>query len=290
MFQNLCGEKAMENVLLTTTQWSNVDPAEGQAREDELQEDGLWGELIRKGATLQRFHGTRESGFELIHKLMSNTEKPLDIQDQIVEQNMTLLETNAGQCINEELIAQEKKFKKQLDSLEKKLQEVMGAMGREMENLMEEQAKTRQKLREAEAEMKLLAGLHAAEVKRRKAKEREEKARTCKRAAIAITAEDISITPDIRGVLTSRKTRGRLILDIGDWNFEEFEQDTFEITIDYKLSLLDGIRAITNPSKQEFNPRIGEISFHGVHYRCKSGGSIPVAGQEFVIFNRVSSG
>jgi len=280
----------MENVFLTTTQWANVDPTEGQAREDELQEDGLWGELISMGATLQRFHGTRESGFELIHKLMSNQEKTLDIQDQIVRKNMTLLETNAGQCINEELIAQEKKFKEQLDSLEKRLQDVVGAMGREMENLIAEQEKTREKLKEAEAGMKLLAELHAEEVKKRKAKEREEKARTCKRAAIAITAEDISITPDIKGVLTSRKTRGRLILDIRNWNFEEFEQDTFEITIDYKLTLLDGIRVITNPSKQEFNPRIGGISFHGIHYRCKSGGSIMVAGQEFVIFRKVSSG
>ena len=89
MFQNLCGKEALENVFLTTTRWSNVDQDEGQAREDDLQENSLWGGLIGKGATLQRFHGTRESGFELIHKLMSNTQLPLNIQEQIVKQNMT---------------------------------------------------------------------------------------------------------------------------------------------------------------------------------------------------------
>ena len=78
MFQSLCGQKVLENVLLTTTQWSKVDPAEGQAREDSLRDEGLWGGLIDRGATLQRFHGTRESGLELVHKLMSNTQKPLD--------------------------------------------------------------------------------------------------------------------------------------------------------------------------------------------------------------------
>jgi len=105
IFQSLCGQETLENVLLTTAQWSNVNPVEGRVREDNLRDEGLWGGLIDKGATLQRFHGTRDSGFEPIHRLMSNIQKPLEIQEQIVRQNMTLLETNAGQCINEELIA-----------------------------------------------------------------------------------------------------------------------------------------------------------------------------------------
>ena len=195
MFQNLCGKKAMENVFLTTTQWSNVDRAEGEAREDNLRYGGLWGGLIRKGATLQRFHGTRESGFELIHRLMPNMPKPLDIQDQIVKQNMTLLETDAGKCVCEELIAQEKKFKEQLDSLEKRLQDVMSAMGRGMENLMEEHAKARQKLREAVAGIELLIELHIAEVKKPKAREREEEAKT-----------NTQKPPDIRDQIVENRT------------------------------------------------------------------------------------
>ena len=104
-------------MLLATTQWSNVNLVEGRTREDNLRDEGLWGGLIGKGTTLQRFHGTRDSRFELIHMLMSNIPKPLEIQEQIIRQNMTLLETNAGQCINEELISQEKRFKVKLESL-----------------------------------------------------------------------------------------------------------------------------------------------------------------------------
>jgi len=111
MFQSLCGQEVLGNVLLTTTQWPNVDPVEGQAREDDLRGEGFWGGLIRSGATLQRFNGTRESGLELICKLMFSTRKPLDIQDEIVEQN-------AGKCINEELIALEKN-KEKVESLER---------------------------------------------------------------------------------------------------------------------------------------------------------------------------
>jgi len=50
---------------------------------------------------------------------MFSTRKPLDSQDEIVEQRMTFLETNAGRCINEELIALDKKFKEKVESLER---------------------------------------------------------------------------------------------------------------------------------------------------------------------------
>jgi len=294
MFQSLCGQKVLENVLLTTTQWSNVNPAEGQAREDSLRDEGLWGGLIRKGATLQKFHGTKESGLSLIHKLMSNTRKPLDIQDQIVEQRMTLLETNAGKCINEELIAREKKFKQKVESLEKQFREVIKAkddeikaMGDEMRALMDEKAKAQKELQKAVAGMELLKELHVAEVKKREAREREEEARKSDRAVIAVATRDIAIAAHITGVFTSYKTKGRLILDID--NHEEFESDTIEITINYQLNLLSGIRVYTKTFREAFDAGIGDTNYivlDGVHYRCKSGTPIRVGSQEFVIFRK----
>ena len=278
----------MENVFLTTTQWSNADPAEGQAREDSLRDEGLWGRLIRKGATLQRFYGTRGSGLELIHKLMSNTRKPLDIQDQIVEQNMTLLETNAGKCINEELIAQEKRFKEKLGSLEKRLQEAVKTQDGQMNGiLMQEQEKARNELEKAEAGMKLLAELHALEVKKREAREREEEARRSDKAVIAVATKDIAITAHITGVFTSYKTRGRLIFDIN--NHEEFESDTIEIIINYQLNLLSSIRVYTKTFREVFDAGINDTNYiilDGVNYRCKSGTPIRVGSQEFVIFRK----
>ena len=184
IFRNLCGAEALKNVLLTTTQWSNVDLAEGQAREDSLRDEGLWGGLIVKGATLQKFHGTRESGLSLIHKLVSNTRKPLNIQDQIIKQNMTLLETDAGKYLGEELIAQEKKFKEIMESLRRQCREVikakggeMKAMGDEVRALMDEKEKAQKMLEKVVAGIELLIELHIAEVKKREAREREEEAK-----------------------------------------------------------------------------------------------------------------
>ena len=305
MFQSLCGQQVLENVLLTTTQWSNVDLAEGQAREDNLRDEGLWGGLIGKGATLQKFRGTRESGFELIHKLMLNTRKPLDIQDQIVKQNMTLLETDAGKCVNEELIALEKKFKEEVESLEKQHREAMKAkddkikamddkmkemgdemkeMGDEIRALTGEKEKAQKELEKAVAGMKLLAELHEVEVKKREAREGAEETRRLDRAVIAVATRDIEIATHITGVLTSYKTRGRLIFDID--NHEEFESDTIEVTINYQLNFFSGIRVYTKTFRDVFDAGIGDIVLDGVHYRCKSGTPIRVGSQEFVIFRR----
>jgi len=163
VFQSLCGQEALENVLLTTTQWSNVDPAEGQAREDNIRHEDFWGGLISRGATLQRFHGTRESGLELISKLMLQERKPLRIQDQIVNQKMALHETDAGKFLKAELVIRERRLKAELEYLEKEVCEPTRARDDGMnQTLGAELARARGGLREVAAERKLLEGLHAA--------------------------------------------------------------------------------------------------------------------------------
>jgi len=288
LFQGLCGQAALENVLLTTTHWSNINLAAAELCETRLLKEDFWGALVDKGATLQRFYGTRESGLNLIHKLMSNTRKPLDIQSQIAEQGMTLLETNAGQCINQELIAQEKKFKAGVESLEKQIQEVRLAKDGEMNRiLMEEHARAQDELERVVAGMELLEESHAVEVKKRKAREREEEAKRSHTAVIAVATRDIAITTQITGVFTSYKTRGRLILDID--NHEEFDSDTIEITINYRLNLLSRIRVYTGTFGEAFGAGIGSTNYivlDGVHYRCHSGTPIRVGSQEFVIFRK----
>ena len=98
----------------------------------------MWGGLIRRGASFQKFHGTRESGLSLIHKLKSDTRKPLDIQHQVVDQRMTLPETDAGKCVNEELIALEKVFKEKMESLGGQFREATRAEDDEMKKLGDE--------------------------------------------------------------------------------------------------------------------------------------------------------
>ena len=298
MFQSLCGQEVLENVLLTTTQWSNVDLRDGQAREVSLRDEGFWGGLISSGATLQRFHGTRESGLELIYKLMFKTRKPLDIQDEIVEQRMTLPETGAGKFLNEELAAQRKRFrekvksldkryKERVESIEKQFHEAMEARSDEMRAFMDEKEKAQEALEKVRAEVRLLTESHAAEVKKHEAREREEEARRSGKAVIAVATRDIAITAQITGVFTSYKTRGRLILDID--NHEEFELDTIEVTINYQINFLSGIRVYTGTLREALGEGIGDTNYiilGGVRYRCKSSTPLTVGSQEFVIFGK----
>jgi hypothetical protein len=153
-------------VFLTTTQWSNVDPSEGRVRENNLRNGDFWGGLVARGATIQRFHGTRESGLELIRKLMPKERKSLNIQVQIVNQHMTLLETDAGKWIDKQLIAKEKKHKEEIESLKRDFEEAVKGRDNEMKEILSaEQEKARKNLEKVVSERRLLAGLRAAGVK-----------------------------------------------------------------------------------------------------------------------------
>lgn len=106
---------------------------------------------------------------------------------------------------------------------------------------------------------------------------------------IAVAIRYIVVTADITGVFISPKTRGRLILDVD--NYEGFESDTIEITINYQLSLFSGIRVYTGTLREAFGARIRDsnyIVFGGVlvHYRCKSSTPASAGSQEFVIFRK----
>ena len=289
MFQSLCGQEALENVFLTTTQWSRENWAEGEFRENRLRNREFWGGLVEKGATLQRFTGTRESGLELIHRLMSNKKKPLHIQNQIVEQNMALLETDAGKFISEVLVTQEKKYKEERESLVRERQEAIKAKEEMKGILAVEQAKAREKLEEAVAERRLLEGLYAEEVEKRETEEkkRREEMGKHKKVVITVDTEAIAIPHDTTSGFSSYSTGGRLVSDIND--HEEFESNTIEITINYKINFLSRIRAFTKTFREVFGAGIGDTNYiilNGVYYRCKSGTPISVGSQEFVIFSQ----
>ena len=96
ILRSLCGPSALQNVLLTTTQPSNVNPAKGKSSENSLRYYSSWRALIPEGAAIKKFKGTRKSGLELIDQLTKKEPKPLLIQQQIVEENKVLEETDAG--------------------------------------------------------------------------------------------------------------------------------------------------------------------------------------------------
>jgi len=266
MFQSLCGQQVLGNVFLTTTQWSKVDRIEGEVREDSLRNEDFWGGLIAKGATLQRFHGTKESGLELIRKLRPNIPKPLDVQVQMVRQNMTLLETNVGGCANEELIAQAKKHEEEVESLERERREAMRARDHGEEERLER--------------------LHAAKPRYQEGREGKRD-----RGIIAVATKDIMVTGHITALFTTYATKGRMIFDIN--NHKEFESEPFRVDIHYTVNLSSGFQVYTKPLRELFDAEMGDtnhIILDGIRYQCQSGPPIKRGNQEFVIFAEANLG
>ena len=110
IFHKLCGSGTLRNVLLVTTQWSDVHPAAAECREETLRHGNFWGGLISEGASLERFMGTRESGLELIHKLIGKDTKFPDNQNRLGQKDVTPIKTKLGKLISGELIARQKEF------------------------------------------------------------------------------------------------------------------------------------------------------------------------------------
>jgi len=181
-------------VLLTTTQWSNVDPTEGVHREDNLQDESLWGHLIFRGASLERFTGTRESGLELIHKLMGKKPKPLPIQDQTAEKGMAPAETDAGRLLGEELLSLQKKREKfkRPERNQKAVKEKDDKMRRSQSaRVGKGSGETGKK---DTVERKLLADVHVEETKPLEEAERKERKERSERPVIAVAKKDTSVT------------------------------------------------------------------------------------------------
>ena len=288
MFQRLCGPNALKNVLLTTTRWSDVDQAQGERREGELRNGDFWGELITEGAAITRFMGTRESGLELIDKLMGNKPKPLDIQDQMVEKNMAMAETEAGKFINGELGSLFMKYQKDLEDLrsdiEKAVKERDGLL---QEILVEQQAQSQKKLEEAAAEKKFLADLRVDMMKKieEALNEREEERRRDDRAVIAVASKDISVAAHATSLFTSYSTIGRLIYDINDAT--EFEKEPFEVVIRDQSNILSPITVLVKTGKELFSAgmsRSNYIIYNQGYYLCKPSSSVNRGAQKFIIF------
>ena len=104
MFEQLCGKNAFKNVILTTTFWGEVDEETGATREAELK--GIyWKDMIRRNSSIGRFEGTHDSAFRLIAPFLdeANTRNKLLLQKELVNLDLKLSETHAGQKLRSEV-------------------------------------------------------------------------------------------------------------------------------------------------------------------------------------------
>lgn len=98
LFRELCGEDALQKVILATTMWDKVSEKRGYRREAELMNtQEFWGSMVDKGSAVHRHYNTRESAKKIIDQLANHDKKFVtDLQRQLVDEGRTLDQTSAG--------------------------------------------------------------------------------------------------------------------------------------------------------------------------------------------------
>ena len=126
MFRKLCGDKALQNVVIVTNMWGEVDPQLGDEREAELASKEMFFKLVLdKGARMARHENTIPSAEAIIRLLLDNHPLPLLIQQELVDEHKDISETGAGEELNREISAQIKRHQAEMRSLKEEMEEAM---------------------------------------------------------------------------------------------------------------------------------------------------------------------
>jgi hypothetical protein len=117
MFNKLCGDDALKNVILATTKWGDIEQSVGLRREHQLS-DTYWKTMLVQGSRMDRFMLTRESAWAIIELILSN--EPIDalhIQEELVDLHKLIPETDAGKTLRytlKELLEAQRDMARQL--------------------------------------------------------------------------------------------------------------------------------------------------------------------------------
>jgi hypothetical protein len=114
MFRELCGKQALENIILVTTMWDEVEEDVGSQREKELR-GKYWRAMIDHGSATARYNGTLESAWDIVERFTTRRHAVL-LQREMVDLKKELPETAAGRELYTTL---EVLVKKQQDILQK---------------------------------------------------------------------------------------------------------------------------------------------------------------------------
>jgi len=97
-FEELCGKDALQNVILATTMWDEIDEATGKIEEEKMKTK-YWNKMLERRSTAGRFMGTYESALQLLQPLIDAANfrrSSLLLQYEMVDMGKQLNETSAG--------------------------------------------------------------------------------------------------------------------------------------------------------------------------------------------------
>ena len=151
LFQKLCGWDAMETVTLITTMWDKDSSKEEQTylyREEYLKERS-WITMTARGAAVLRSHNKKTDMPALIDQILSKCSPvTLAVQTQLVDDKLTLADTDPGKVLMNDIRTSHKDKFGELQSI-RELRREYQANGQRLELL---EARLEQILKEIQAE------------------------------------------------------------------------------------------------------------------------------------------
>jgi len=165
MFQNLCGEDALKNVVIVTNMWDGVEPGVGEAREAELaRENNFFKPALEKGAQMARHENTLVSAQTIVRLLIDKHPLPLQIQKELADEHKDIVETSAGQELNRELNGQIRKHQEDMRVVAEEMEQARKEKDEETRGELEiETRRMREETERLERDAKRLASNYRRE-------------------------------------------------------------------------------------------------------------------------------
>jgi len=166
IFQHICGDSALKNVLLVTTRWDEIEEKEGAKRESQLRSE-QWKYMLAKGSTLARFKNTPASAHTLLSELMGKGSVVLDLQRELVDERKRLCETAAGNIVYENVQAIKDDHQQLLEELKKERDSLQSQNDTYRRELMRDQDKQLEMLQKVYSDQARLERRPAEEVQKK---------------------------------------------------------------------------------------------------------------------------
>lgn len=101
LYRALCGPKYLQCSAVVTTMWDEVGQEEAARREAELKSrDKFFKPALDNGARFCRHDDSQTSAHTIIRALLTNTPAPLRIQEELVLEKKSLLQTEASEVLH----------------------------------------------------------------------------------------------------------------------------------------------------------------------------------------------
>jgi len=125
LFRKICGDAAMQNVVIVTNMWAEVDAKIGASREDQLK-NIYFKDAFSHGARMRRHDDDVDSARSILLDLLCETPQALQVQEEMVVQHKSIPETAAGTELLNELSKEAQKHQNEIEELRNELDKELG--------------------------------------------------------------------------------------------------------------------------------------------------------------------